>query len=226
MKKLRVSIVIPSYNQEQYVEEAIVSALNQTMKCEVIFVDDGSPDGSIRIARKYDTRMKIISQTNRGLASARNTGIMNATGDYILPLDADDILTSECAETLFKLATQTGADVVAPSFHTFGLAAQNVVLMPNPTLNDFRLANRIGYFSLIKKSVLLSVGGYSPKMVHGYEDYHLWFNLLTKGKRIVTTPEILAMYRTKEDSMWHDAKNNHHDELMAQIYKDFPEVRV
>lgn len=223
--KPKVTIIIPSYNQEEYVEEAIISALEQSYKCEIILVDDGSPDASLKIARKYANDIKIITQTNRGLASARNTGIMNATGTHILPLDADDILMRTCVEELVEVVTKTNADVVAPSFRVFGLADQDIILMQNPTLNDFKIGNRLGYFSLIKKAALLEVGGYSTKMVQGYEDLHLWINLLTRNKRIITAQKPLVLYRTKQNSMYTEAKEKHHPELMEQIYKDFPQMR-
>ena len=114
--------------------------------------------------------------------------------------------------------------IVAPSFKEFGIRNTTIILMQNPTLEDFKIANRIGYFSAIRRDALLEVGGYSPRMVHGYEDLHLWINLLSEGKKIVTIPEALILYRTKEQSMIHDAQK-HHSELMEQIYEDFPNAR-
>lgn len=210
-----ISIIIPSYNQQEYLPDAIESALKQE-GCEVIVVDDGSTDNSLEIARKYP--VKIISQVNKGLASARNTGIMNSTGDWVLPLDADDILLSNCTK---RIEEEMGiADIIAPSFKCFGVNNEPIILMDNPGIEDFKLANRIGYCAAIKKEALLEVGGYSSKMTWGFEDYHLWFNLLVKNKRIKTIPEVLWFYRTKENSMIHTA-NEHRDELMAQINKDF-----
>lgn len=221
----KVSIIIPSYGQVKYLAEAIESALAQTVKSEVIVIDDGSKDGSLEVARSYIGKVKLIQQVNKGLASARNTGIMNAEGEWILPLDADDILMVNCVERLLALQSKhPEADVLAPSFQTIGLVQDHVTLMPNPTMDDFRTGNRIGYFSMIRKSALLEVGGYSPKMVEGYEDFHLWYNLLTRGKKIVTSPEILVLYRTKEESMWKDASSKHHMKLMNQIYQDFPNI--
>jgi len=221
---MKTTCIIPSYNQEEYLEEAIESALAQSVPCEVLVIDDGSTDNSLAIAQKYEPRVRVISQVNKGLASARNTGIMNATGEYILPLDADDSLLPRCVEVLEMIADATGAEVVSPSFQEYGLGTATVTLMANPTLEDFKVGNRVGYCSLIKKSALLEVGGYSPRMVEGYEDLHMWFNLLTRGFRIVTVPEPLWKYRIKEKSMFKDALK-HHDKLMAQIYKDFPQAK-
>ena len=90
-----------------------------------------------------------------------------------------------------------------------------------PTLEDFKTGNRVGYCSAIKTSILKEVGGYSSRMIWGYEDLHLWFSLLTRGYKIATIPEILWLYRTKPQSMITESLK-HHDELMNQIKKDFP----
>ena len=216
---MKISIVIPAYRQQDFLPDAIESCLTQTAKPhEIIVVDDGSPDKTAEIATRYP--VKLIRQVNKGLASARNTGIMNATGDWILPLDSDDILLDNCLERIMSYEGE--ADIIAPSFKEFGVRQTQIILMPDPKLEDFKTANRIGYCSAIKREVLLEVGGYSSKMIWGYEDLALWVNLLTRGKKIVTIPEVLWLYRTKEKSMINESIA-HHEELMAQIFKDFPE---
>lgn len=217
------TIGIPVYNQQDTLKEAIESALNQTVPCEVIVVDDGSTDASGFVADEYEDRVKVIHQTNRGLPAARNTAIMNATGDYFLPLDSDDILEPNCVERLQQVAKDTDADIISPSFRTFGVQESQVMLQMRPTLDDFKQGNRIGYCSAIRRSVLLECGGYSPKMVWGYEDLHLTITLLRNRKTLVTVPEYLWRYRTKQFSMITVAQQ-HHEELMAQIKKDNPGV--
>lgn len=215
--KYPVSIVIPCYNHQEFISDAIQSALDQTLKCDIIVVDDGSTDNSAIIASKYP--VSLIRQVNKGLSSARNTGIMNAQSDYIQFLDSDDMLKDECVETLLEIAKKTDADIVAPSFKCFGIENQEVVLAQNLKVEDFMPNNRIGYFSLFKKSALLEVGGYSPKMAFGYEDWHMTIDLLKKGKKLVTTKEVLVMYRTRPDSMM-SVSRLHHSELVNQIMKD------
>lgn len=217
----KVSIVIPSYGQAEYLPSAIESALSQTTRCEVIVVDDGSTDNSAEIAKNYP--VKLIRQTNKGLPSARNTGIMNATCDYILPLDADDILEDTCVERLLQVAEATSADIVAPSFKSFGVENGLTILLPAPSIEDFKRGNHIGYCALIKREALLEVGGYNPKMVFGWEDYDLWFDLLKRDKKLVTVQEPLWLYRTKEASMIHEA-NKHGQELKEQIMKNHPTI--
>lgn len=226
---MRFSVVIPSFGQAQYLEEAIDSALGQTYKdVEVIVVDDGSIDGSLEIAKRYGDKIKLIQQKNKGLASARNAGIMNSTGDYILMLDADDILKENCVARIVEVAHKTGADVIAPSIRCFTESGeeQDTILISNPTFEDFKLGNRLAYCCAYKREALLEVGGYSPKMdtLGGWEDLWMHYAMMKRNKKIVTIQEPLIMYRIKEKSMWKDAEKNK-KALWEQIVKDFPETK-
>lgn len=228
-----MDIVIASYNQQNYLSDAIESVLSQVRKGWdlLIIVDDGSTDNSLAIARSYEKeniddqlnpKIKVISQVNKGLASARNTGIMNSDADWILFLDADDMLVEGGLKKIRDtIKDHPEADIVSGSFKSFGTSNQEFILMPNPTLEDFKTGNRIGSSSAVRTSALRAVGGYSPRMVEGYEDMHLWVNLLTRGSKIVTIPEIVWLYRTKPESMW-TSSLNYHQKLLAQINKDMP----
>lgn len=219
-----ISIIVPSYQQAAFLSDCLESVINQTRQpLEIIVVDDGSTDGSLEIARKYP--VKVVSQVNKGLASARNTGIMNAKGVFILPLDADDMLQPNAIEVLEQKIKEVEADIYAPSFKTFGVQNHEVTLGQGLTLRHFRDANYIGYFSAIRRSKLLEVGGYSPRMTWGYEDYHLTIDLLKRGAKLVVLNEILVLYRSKENSMITVAQA-HHNELIAQIAKDHPQLYV
>lgn len=217
---MRTSIIIPLFNQKDFFVEAIESALAQTTPCEIIVVNDGSTDGSKFLADDYADRVKVIHQVNKGLPSARNTGIMNATTELILMLDADDRLLPIAVERMEKVFDDTDADIVSASFTHFGLNTSDVILQMRPTLEDFKSGNKIGYCSMFKRSDLLAVGGYSPRMTWGYEDLALTIDLLKRGKKIYTIPEPLWMYRLKPNSMIQVAQA-HHEELMSQIHYDF-----
>lgn len=220
-----ITIGIPSFNQQEYLPDAIDSALAQTLPCEIIVVDDGSTDNSLKITRRYGNKIKVISQVNKGLASARNTIIMNMTGDFLLPLDADDILKENCAEKIQEVIDKDiYADIIAPSFKTFGTTNEEVII-GDANVMQFLEANRIGYFSAIRKSKLLEVGGYSPRMALGFEDWHCWINLLDRGAKLVTLQDILVLYRTKKESMITEAEK-HRPELEAQIRKDFQHLFI
>lgn len=227
----KISIIIPAYNQGQYLEDCLESAYNQTMQPhEIIVINDGSTDNTREIAERYmfkqfpgmESPVRVINQVNKGLSSARNTGIMNATGDYVLPLDSDDMLKDDAIEKLTSAINETNADIIAPSFQEFGLNEREVILSQF-TIDDLKVANRLPYFCAIKRSRLQEVGGYSPRMKWGYEDYHMWFNLFSVGCNVTFIQKVLAMYRVKENSMIHES-NEHAEELHAQIRKDFPEI--
>lgn len=231
MDKPRITIGIPCYNQAQYLVDAVESVLSQTYKPhEIIICNDGSPDDTRYVALQYP-EVKYIEQVNKGLASARNTIIMNSSPntDFILFLDSDDMMTENCLQRIIDtIAYNPDADIIAPSFKEFGARDTTIILMEKPEFEDFKPVNgfpmnRIGYFSAVKKESLLEIGGYSPKMTWGWEDYHLWLNLASRGKKIVTIPEVLILYRVKEKSMITEA-NAHATELWTQIYKDFPNL--
>lgn len=95
----KISVIIPVYNAEKYLAETLDSVLNQTFTdFEVIAVNDGSTDNSLNILNEYgnkDSRIKIFSNSNSGVSTARNTGIEKASGEYICFIDADDLIASE-----------------------------------------------------------------------------------------------------------------------------------
>lgn len=111
-----VSVVIPVYNVEKYLEESLNSVLNQTFNdLEVICVDDGSTDTSLEILNYFknrDSRVKVITQENRGNGGARNTGLKHVAGDYVYFMDADDTLLEDAIEKMYKNAIYNGSDLV------------------------------------------------------------------------------------------------------------------
>lgn len=113
MKK--VSVIIPVYNVENYIEECLNSVINQTYKnLEIILVDDGSPDGSGKICDEYaikDERIKVIHKENGGLSSARNVALDIATGDYVAFVDSDDYVDENTFSQAVESLEQTEADV-------------------------------------------------------------------------------------------------------------------
>ena len=111
-----VSVIVPVYNAEAYLERCINSLACQShADLEIILVDDGSKDGSLRICQEWeqwDGRIKVISQPNRGVSSARNAGIKGATGDFLMLLDSDDWLAADACEKLLSRAEKKDADCV------------------------------------------------------------------------------------------------------------------
>lgn len=112
----KVSVVVPVYNVEKYLDRCLNSIVNQTYhNLEIILVDDGSPDRCPEMCEEWakkDNRIKMIHKENAGLGMARNTGIENATGDYILFVDSDDFIELNTVEQAYKLAIKEKADIV------------------------------------------------------------------------------------------------------------------
>ncbi|GGU24067.1 bifunctional glycosyltransferase/CDP-glycerol:glycerophosphate glycerophosphotransferase [Nocardioides albus] len=115
-----LSVVMPIYNVEQWVEAALESILTQSLQAlEVIVVDDGSPDGSADVVRRiarHDPRVKIVTKENAGLGAARNTGLEHIRGDYVAFADSDDIILPGSYEAMVNLLEQSGSDFVTAAF--------------------------------------------------------------------------------------------------------------
>jgi len=123
MDGVRFSLLVPVYNTEKYLDEFFRSVQNQTYKnFEVIVIDDGSKDGSGRLADTYaenDRRFKVWHTSNNGLINARKTAQNKATGDYLLNVDSDDILEPQLLETLAAIIAKHGCDLVLFDFTSF-----------------------------------------------------------------------------------------------------------
>lgn len=120
MRKGVISVVLPIYNVEKYLNRCIKSVINQSYKnLEIILVDDGSPDNCPTLCdewAKKDNRIKVVHKKNAGLGYARNTGIENATGEYICFFDSDDYIALDTIEKAYNLATQEKSDMVVFGF--------------------------------------------------------------------------------------------------------------
>ena len=105
-KEYGISVIMPCYNTEQYVEETLKSVLNQSFKdYEIICLNDGSTDGTLEILKRYQQsypNIRVISSENHGVAYQRNTGVQCAQGKYIYYMDSDDLLKENCLETLYQ----------------------------------------------------------------------------------------------------------------------------
>ena len=112
----KVSVIIPVYNVQDYLAECLDSVINQTLRdIEIICVNDGSTDDSLRIAQEYaekDSRIRVISQPNGGLSAARNTGMRDARGEYIYFLDSDDYLLTNALEELYFRSRENELDIL------------------------------------------------------------------------------------------------------------------
>ena len=201
---LKVSVIIPCYNQGQYVMETLASVLKQTYQnIAVIIVNDGSDDqDTISILNQIDLEtVQVLHTTNQGLAAARNNGIEAAKGDLILPLDADDLIDPgyvEQAVASFKGNTALG--IVYCRARLFG-SVNTEWLLPPYSLPEMLLDNVIFCSAMFRQSDWEAVGGYDSGMIYGWEDYDFWLSLIERGREVYQIPEILFSYRVSSDSM-------------------------
>lgn len=113
-----ISVIIPCYNVENYINECVDSVLNQkgNLKIEVICVNDGSTDNTLKLLKEYGDKIKVIDKPNGGAAAARNTALDEAKGKYIFFLDSDDYITPECLEECYKTLVNKNMDVVSVGY--------------------------------------------------------------------------------------------------------------
>lgn len=198
----KVSIIIPCYNQAHFLPDAIESALAQTYTdIEIIVVNDGSPDDTSAVARRYP-KVRLIEKANGGLSSARNAGIKAANGVYILPLDADDKLHPQ-----FISKTIGVDDIVSTALETFGAEQRAWITdIDAPKYKDFIQRNHINCCSLYKKEMWSRIGGYDENMKIGFEDWDFWCRATREGYSVTIIREFLFYYRKHATSMFADAQ--------------------
>jgi glycosyltransferase involved in cell wall biosynthesis len=195
-----ISIIVPSYNKDQYIAETLDSLLAQIYPYwECIVINDGSTDNTQEIIDEYvkkDNRIKSTTIPNSGVSKARNTGIRRAKAEFILPLDADDLLERTHLEKVMGVFIAKGSvRLVYTGVSLFGRENRPYDLAPfdYPTL----LWNNMMHGTVYKKVDFERVGGYRENMVHGLEDWDLWIALMedfTK-EEVVKIEEPLFLYR-------------------------------
>lgn len=181
--KYDASIVIPCYNYQDFVGEAIESALNQQTgyRYEVIVVNDGSTDGSLEIIKRYADRIKILDQKNSGVAYARNNGIALAESPFVACLDADDRMTPEWLDlTLTPMKANASLGITYTGLKIMGSDHTNGFPMPFEFDMQAKRENRISSLCLIRKAAWQRAGGFRQYM-RPAEDADLWLRITALG---------------------------------------------
>jgi glycosyltransferase involved in cell wall biosynthesis len=204
MNKPEVSIIIPCFNQARYLPEAIESALDQTVKCEVIVVNDGSIDSTYREVMKYP--VISINQPNKGLSGARNTGVRMASGQRILVLDADDKIHSRLVELSLDFPNTY---MIRYGMQEFGQSSRYIKPWQENTVKDFIPHNRAFCCTMFPKEAWNQVQGYDESMIHGYEDWDFWVRCLHAGYTFKNIDEALFFYRKHGYSAVSHAQSKH-----------------
>lgn len=201
----KISVVMPVYNGERYVESAIRSVMAQTFgDWELIVVDDGSGDHTCAMVEALaaeDGRIRLVGNgANLGAARTRNRGMALCRGDYIALLDGDDLWRPEKLERQLALAEETGADIV---YCAYGIVGPD----GRPCCRDFIVPEETGFSDTLVKSVISCSTAFLRRPIaeayrfpEGYyhEDLALWLKMLGEGCTARGVPGVLADYRLTE----------------------------
>lgn len=207
MKDDLISIIIPVYNAEKFLDETINTVLNQTYKnFELILVNDGSKDKSVDVIKKYnDKRIKLIdNKNNKGAALSRNDGIRKAKGRYICFLDADDLWNKEKLEKQISFMKEKEC---AFSFTGYEFANENGI----PNGKKVYIPKKLNYKSALKNTtistitVMIDTKKMDKNLIYmnnvKSEDTATWWNILKNGYEAFGLNEILSFYRRSEGTL-------------------------
>lgn len=206
-----ISIIVPIFKVEEYLDECVQSIVNQTYRnLEIILVDDGSPDKCPQICDEWaqrDSRIRVIHKENGGLSDARNAGINVCTGEYISFVDSDDFIKPDMIEKLYSAATKMGADIVACGILTcegdkctawgckdfVGCPKEIYALLYDDAAYPVAAWNKL-YHKSCWKTLRFPVGKIC-------EDAFTTYKLIHNATRIVMIPEALYCYRIRPGSI-------------------------
>ncbi|SER65322.1 CDP-glycerol glycerophosphotransferase family protein [Psychrobacillus sp. OK032] len=208
-----ISIIVPMYNVESYLEKTLNSILNQTYKnTEIILIDDASTDRTLEIASAYankDSRIEIITQgINQGVSAARNAGLRKAKGSYITFVDPDDLMTKQAVENMYLLAIENDSDLVVGMYKNFSSKGTSLPGIYNrfPSLsskgriftftNPEVLFNFFCWGKLFKKDLIANL--FFPKEITYTEDQPFMIYSYTHAKKIYIAPSIVYYYRKRD----------------------------
>jgi glycosyltransferase involved in cell wall biosynthesis len=242
-KNIRLSIIIPCFNDGQFIKEALASVeVCKDSIYEVIIVNDGSTDPfTCKVLKELkNSGYQTIEQTNQGLAAARNKGIKAARGEYILPLDSDNRIHPDYIYKGIEILDRfPDVAVVYGDVERFGEGIDNIEKIPNFNLlyenisfvNGFRSVQKVPEFNLswlinhnyidacavFRKSVWAECGHYDVNMPFGcYEDWDLWLSIAKKGYKFYHIPEILFDYRVRPISLSTAARSAEKSKIVSR----------
>lgn len=229
MKKPIVSVILPVYNVKRYLEESLLSIINQDYTdLEIIAVNDGSTDSSLEILERMaerDSRIKVLSKCNGGLASARNYGLKHCSGDFILFVDSDDLIVPNAISTLMKCAIKKSADIVAFGFEKFYENTQianrvdkDFIVISLSISDYFRLAfddsfpskhcnGGYAWARLYKREVIQDLYFDSNRLLYEDEDFTSRLILKLEGnEKLFYIDDVLYLYRQRKSSLVHSRR--------------------
>lgn len=215
---IKVSIIIPFYNTQKYLKRCLNSIAAQTFQdYEIILIDDGSTDRSYKIAEKYNCKFdnfKLYRQDNKGVAHARNIGLMMAEGEYIAFVDSDDFVDSNYLKRMVGEAQRTNADIVCCNFYWVlqnKLLIKNYINFKTGMFSNIEALNMIiadtvmqSYLwnKLWRRDLFISSDTKFPDMY--FEDIATSFKIVYCANKVYVMKDVLYYYTQRSDSILHD----------------------
>lgn len=235
--KVYISIIMPVYNSERYIEKTIKSVIAQDFyEYELIIVDDGSTDNGIEIARKVlqetDVKFSIINQENMGLSGARNTGIRASVGNYLCFVDSDDIIGNSHLSSMYNVAIRNNSDFVCCQFETVYIdnrygspdKEEKAVLINADQFADAVIKRNPQIFVcglLLKKEFFESERLYFNERLRFGEDADFLLRLLYRSNDIALTNRASYKYLDRNGSMMKKITRELGDIFVDEISKTF-----
>ena len=213
---MKISLIIPVYNMEGFLDRCLKSVENQTYKdAEIIIVNDGSTDNSLEIIETYVARNKnFVCYTieNSGLGGARNFGLTKASGEYIVFLDSDDYISEDCLEKFLGAAEQNGSDIVVCNNYDVTEEGKIILLYQNKTKKQTTslkespeiLLNRLCAWGKMYRKEFFEDLSYVSR--EWYEDLRLTPKLYLKASKITFIDDVLFFYVQREGSIMNNSK--------------------
>ena len=216
--KPEVSVVIPAYNVERYLAEALDSVRAQSLtNWEALVVNDGSTDETLAIARRYaelDSRILVIDQENQGVSAARNAAIEASRAEAIAFLDGDDLWHRDKLEIQLTCMREREVDIVSCSFAECDPEGALLPTGESGPLGEFESEEFFrlcySYFFLLPSAVMVRsealrrLGGFDSSL-RAHEDFEMWLRLASGGCRLAALPDILLTYRRHPESLTYQA---------------------
>ncbi len=211
-EKKKVSVIIPVYNVENYIEECIKSVLTQNYdNYEIILLDDGSTDNSLEICKKFedDIKIKIIHNQNHGVSITRNEGINIANGEYIIFIDSDDCISYTFIEDLVEAIEKNDADIAICGY------TRNRLELNKDEGNDISIIQADDYLNMLfknnlsecyvwnkifKRNIIINSNIYFPECISIWEDMYFLINYLNNINKVAIINKKLYFYRIRMES--------------------------
>lgn len=207
MTKPKVSIIVPVYNVEKFLEKSMDSLINQTLDdIEIIAIDDGSTDSSLKILKEYEEKynnIRVYTKENGGLSDARNYGLQYVQGEYVAFLDSDDYVDDTLYEKMYNQAIEKKADYVECDF-IWEYPDKNIIdtgIRYSNKIEMFTYGRVVAWNKLIKSDIIIKNENLRFPFGLRYEDVEFFYKLIPEVNKFAFVEEPLIHYVQREDSL-------------------------